>query len=197
MASIYIRWKEAFQRYGVRGVYDKITSMGTVKFGRLVGEDHMGNKYYEDLNEYHGQHRWVEYKDIWNYDATMVPPSWHGWLHHSFDEPGDKSEEFLKNKPNLKIDNYGDEIYDHHVGYSTYKDGLLTNPSSKRYRGYKIGAIHQDPNEPEGYYKQPGSATREDDWGEYKRTKGYEPFDPEQKDPNFSTVGPLRPYDKI
>lgn len=75
MASIYIRWVEAFKRYGVRGVYERYvelvteadyrrtcdtyrcTAMGTVKFGRFVGEDHLGNKYYEDLDEKHGQHR--------------------------------------------------------------------------------------------------------------------------------------------
>lgn len=35
----------------------RCTAMGTVKFGRFVGEDHLGNKYYEDLDEKHGQHR--------------------------------------------------------------------------------------------------------------------------------------------
>jgi len=33
-----------------------------------------------------GQHRWVEYKDIHNFDASMIPPEWHGWMHHTFDE---------------------------------------------------------------------------------------------------------------
>lgn len=61
--------------------------------------------------------RWVEYKDIWNYDAAMVPPSWHGWLCHVHDEPGDKTEEYLENKVKaaVQVDTSGDEIYKHHV----------------------------------------------------------------------------------
>lgn len=167
--------------------------MGTVKFGRFVGEDHLGNKYYEDLNEKHGQHRWVEYKDIWNYDASMVPPSWHGWLCHVHDEPGDKTEAYLENKVKnaVPVDTSGDCIYDHHVGYSDFKDGLLHNDSSKRYRGYKIGALHQDPEKPEGYYRQPGSATSDVD-GEFKRTKGYEPWDPTMPDFRETRVRTLR-----
>lgn len=42
---------------GGTGHFRRCTAMGTVKFGRFVGEDHLGNKYYEDLDEKHGQHR--------------------------------------------------------------------------------------------------------------------------------------------
>jgi len=59
MVSILIRWKMALERYTLREIFDKCNSMGTVKFGNLVGEDHYGNKYYEDMNEQHGQHRSV------------------------------------------------------------------------------------------------------------------------------------------
>lgn len=34
-----------------------------------------------------GQHRWVEYADIHNFDASQIPPEWHGWMTHTFDEP--------------------------------------------------------------------------------------------------------------
>jgi NADH dehydrogenase (ubiquinone) 1 alpha subcomplex subunit 12 len=58
--------------------------------GKLVGEDELGNKYNENMNYQSGRHRWVEYKNIENYDysASSVPREWHGWLHHVDDEPG-------------------------------------------------------------------------------------------------------------
>ena len=33
-----------------------------------------------------GQHRWVEYADIHNYDAAMISPDWHGWIHYMHDK---------------------------------------------------------------------------------------------------------------
>jgi hypothetical protein len=59
--------------------------IGDVKFGRLVGTDRNGNKYFENLEYLYGQHRWVEYQDIHNFEPTSVPPEWHGWLHHQTD----------------------------------------------------------------------------------------------------------------
>ena len=58
--------------------------------GELVGEDELGNKYYENVNYQSGRHRWVEYENIENYDysASSIPREWHGWLHHVDDEPG-------------------------------------------------------------------------------------------------------------
>jgi NADH:ubiquinone oxidoreductase subunit len=40
------------------------------------GTDKFGNKYYEDLELPFGQHRWVEYSNIDNPDATMIQPDW-------------------------------------------------------------------------------------------------------------------------
>ena len=60
--------------------------------GTLVGEDHLGNKYYENMAYQSGRHRWVEYKDLdggWStYNASSIPPEWHGWLNHVDDKPG-------------------------------------------------------------------------------------------------------------
>ena len=41
--------------------------------GALVGEDSNGNKYYENTGYQSGRHRWVEYADLDNYNATSVP----------------------------------------------------------------------------------------------------------------------------
>ncbi len=56
---------------------------------RLVGHDEWGNAYYESVHprySYDGHtRRFVIYKGY--ADASKVPPEWHGWLHHTFDEP--------------------------------------------------------------------------------------------------------------
>ncbi|KAI5083510.1 hypothetical protein GOP47_0003253 [Adiantum capillus-veneris] len=59
----------------------------------LVGVDKFGNKYYEKLNAQYGRHRWVEYADLNNYDASTVPPEWHGWLHYITDRKPEQLEE--------------------------------------------------------------------------------------------------------
>eukprot|EP01025_Chloroclados_australasicus_P042269 TRINITY_DN4498_c0_g1_i1.p1 TRINITY_DN4498_c0_g1~~TRINITY_DN4498_c0_g1_i1.p1 ORF type:complete len:197 (-),score=15.07 TRINITY_DN4498_c0_g1_i1:208-798(-) len=53
---------------------------------KLIGEDALGNKYYEDVSRMYGRHRWVVYKDIKNYNASSVHPQWHAWLHCISDE---------------------------------------------------------------------------------------------------------------
>ena len=57
--------------------------------GRLVGKDEDGNRYFEaktNKNSYDGRkRRWVLYNGY--AEASKVSPDWHGWLHHTFDEP--------------------------------------------------------------------------------------------------------------
>jgi NADH:ubiquinone oxidoreductase subunit len=57
--------------------------------GRLVGQDESGNRYYEartNKNSYDGRkRRWVIFNGY--AEASKVSPDWHGWLHHTFDEP--------------------------------------------------------------------------------------------------------------
>ncbi|KAJ0080575.1 hypothetical protein Patl1_23862 [Pistacia atlantica] len=38
-----------------------------------------------------GRHRWVEYAEKSRYNASQVPPEWHGWLHHITDHTGDEA----------------------------------------------------------------------------------------------------------
>lgn len=56
------------------------TSLFTARHGKKVGEDHLGNLYYQSKDD----RRWVIYNG--SNDASRVPPEWHGWLHHTFDE---------------------------------------------------------------------------------------------------------------
>jgi NADH:ubiquinone oxidoreductase subunit len=61
-------------------------TMGTRFFtwrkGERIGEDEFGNVYYRERG---GERRWVIYSGL--AEASTVPPSWHGWLHHTVDLP--------------------------------------------------------------------------------------------------------------
>lgn len=63
----------------------------TWRQGQLVGTDAFGNSYYRaPNNQRHGrERRWVVYGSRYAVEpeASMVPPEWHGWLHHSYDAP--------------------------------------------------------------------------------------------------------------
>ena len=63
------------------------TRIHTFLFGRLVGTDAAGNRYYEDKKPRAGEHtrRWVIYAGP--IDASEVPPEWHPWLHYTTDQP--------------------------------------------------------------------------------------------------------------
>lgn len=54
----------------------------TLISGGYVGTDALGNKYYraKARKGTRRERRWVMYKGA--AEASMVPPEWHGWLHH-------------------------------------------------------------------------------------------------------------------
>ncbi len=58
------------------------TRFYTWKKGKFVGEDEFGNQYYQDK---YGKRRWVIYKN--RAEASLIPPGWHGWMHHTNDVP--------------------------------------------------------------------------------------------------------------
>ena len=51
------------------------TKLKTIFFGKLVGSDSLGNKYYESKK---GK-RWVIYSD--EIDASKIPSEWYSWIH--------------------------------------------------------------------------------------------------------------------
>lgn len=60
------------------------TSLFTWRKGERVGEDSLGNVYYEARKAQNGfKRRWVIYKG--SNDASRVPPEWHGWLHNTIE----------------------------------------------------------------------------------------------------------------
>ena len=53
------------------------TRINTMLFGKLVGKDDFGNKYYENKK---GK-RWVIYSE--EIDASKIPVEWYSWIHHT------------------------------------------------------------------------------------------------------------------
>lgn len=54
--------------------------------GAKVGEDHLGNVYYQEKK---GRRRWVIYNGP--NDAARIPPEWYSWIHHQIDGHPDES----------------------------------------------------------------------------------------------------------
>ncbi|MCT8989387.1 NADH:ubiquinone oxidoreductase subunit NDUFA12 [Chelativorans sp. SCAU2101] len=81
------------------------TRFHTWRKGQRVGEDEFGNVYYQGGTDSEGRtRRWVIYNGY--SEASMVPPGWHGWLHHKVDRPPTEEDytprEWQKpHKPNL------------------------------------------------------------------------------------------------
>ena len=58
------------------------TQFYTWRKGERVGEDSQGNIFYQADG---GKRRWVIYNG--EAEASRVDPEWHGWLHHTWNEP--------------------------------------------------------------------------------------------------------------
>ncbi|KAJ9095025.1 hypothetical protein QFC21_005818 [Naganishia friedmannii] len=72
------------QQGGFKEWFRQMTYIGDAKYGKCVGKDQFGNKYFENLDwtkEIPGRHRWVDYSQD-DFNASQVPPGWHSWLHH-------------------------------------------------------------------------------------------------------------------
>ena len=66
------------------------TLVYTSRHGEKVGEDEFGNVYYRSrggaLDPALGiERRWVIYNG--QSEASMIPPGWNGWIHHTVDVP--------------------------------------------------------------------------------------------------------------
>lgn len=63
------------------------TKLHSYFFGKAVGEDSFGNRYYVEKKAPKGRKakRWVIYNG--SAEPSKVPAEWHGWLHHTLDVP--------------------------------------------------------------------------------------------------------------
>jgi NADH:ubiquinone oxidoreductase subunit len=71
------------------------TRFWTWRKGEKVGTDTFGNTYYRTRNgakdpAFGHERRWVIYQG--EADASMIPPGWHGWLHHRVAVPPSQEE---------------------------------------------------------------------------------------------------------
>lgn len=74
------------------------TQFWTWRYGERVGSDEFGNVYFRGrgVDPTLGfERRWVIYDGY--AEPTTVPPSWHGWLHHTVDVP--PTEEAYEPRP--------------------------------------------------------------------------------------------------
>jgi len=94
MLNARMLWQEV-RRLGPRETFHKMRKMREIKWGRLVGTDTAGNKYFENPSLIYTRRRWVEYarKD---HDPSQIPAEWSGWLHYTTDENPVNSEFFKK-----------------------------------------------------------------------------------------------------
>lgn len=90
----------------VRRLSQAGTILHTWLHGQKVGNDALGNIYYKARKTAAGQRerRWVMYVD--EPEASLVPPEWHGWLHHTLPAPLTANDSFHKpwqkpHQPNL------------------------------------------------------------------------------------------------
>ncbi|MDX3883958.1 MULTISPECIES: NADH:ubiquinone oxidoreductase subunit NDUFA12 [Edaphosphingomonas] len=65
------------------------TSLWSRRNGTRIGEDALGNVYYESRAGKSPRRRWVIYNG--SNDASRVPAEWHGWLHQTIEEAPDKA----------------------------------------------------------------------------------------------------------
>ena len=190
-------------RGGWKGLLEHMYTNGDYpfKFGKLMGTDQGGNKYYENVVDYpYGQHRWVEYADTHNPDATSIPPAWHGWMTQMHDCPGPEALALsLKTKGLTDIKQISrsnaTELFPDHVALTndvpTPAYNHLHNQSQVRERGYKMGnpVVGLPPGATINktfYYTQPGSPYHnlgnepglEQGGGRFNGQKGMHAWDP-------------------
>lgn len=58
------------------------TQIFTARNGVKVGQDAAGNTYYQTRD---GKRRWVIFNG--EVEASRIGADWHGWLHHTYDQP--------------------------------------------------------------------------------------------------------------
>mmetsp|Transcript_18964 Transcript_18964/g.19084 ORF Transcript_18964/g.19084 Transcript_18964/m.19084 type:complete len:186 (+) Transcript_18964:98-655(+) len=174
----FTKLSRAVKERGWWGVVIQLYTIGDLKFGELKGSDKFGNKYYENIELPYGQHRWVEFSNIHDPDATMIQPEWHGWMHHVFDETPDEMDSRTVAYIPTTSDSHA--IYTHHIGLNRPVAFPTVNTSQYRQRGWKVGSRMTGPEDADNYYLQPGHALSPlaDKGGRFKDEKYTEEWDP-------------------
>tara|TARA_B100001109_G_C18802671_1_gene445656 strand:+ start:586 stop:948 length:363 start_codon:yes stop_codon:yes gene_type:complete len=101
------------------------TKIFTLLFGKYVGQDKYGNRYYENKKK---SKRWVIYKD--EIDASKIPNEWYSWIH------------FIKNKIEFDSDSFKYDWQKPHSPNLTgtkkaYHPNKNDEKSEKKYKSWK------------------------------------------------------------
>lgn len=78
------------------------TTLWTWLYGKFIGEDEFGNRYYEHkkVSQNGRKRRWVLYKGY--PEASKVPAGWHGWLHYTTSQPPKALKRYAWEKPHMR-----------------------------------------------------------------------------------------------
>ena len=101
------------------------TKIKTFLFGKLIGSDSFGNKYYESKN---GK-RWVIYSG--EIDASKIPVEWYSWIHftHNRIEKEHELKKYRWQKPHQPNLTGTDSAY--------YPNKNKENVIQKKYKSWK------------------------------------------------------------
>ncbi|SPO06875.1 related to nadh-ubiquinone oxidoreductase subunit b17.2 [Cephalotrichum gorgonifer] len=84
--STVTRTLRNLRHVGLKSYVMQMLYIGDTKYGRLVGTDSMGNKFFENTEELPLRTRWVEYAKH-DYDAAHIGVGWHAWISYIVDKP--------------------------------------------------------------------------------------------------------------
>ena len=82
------------------------TQLWTWLYGEFVGEDEFGNRYYRTrggkIDPTLGfERRWTIFNGYT--EASTIPPSWHGWMHHTVDTAADRGSATSRGRGKSRI----------------------------------------------------------------------------------------------
>ncbi|KAK7420210.1 hypothetical protein QQX98_002863 [Neonectria punicea] len=107
--STITRTLSNLRKVGIKDYFRQMLYIGDTKYGRHVGTDRAGNKFFENLEELPLRTRWVEYAKH-DYDAAQIEPGWHAWISYSLDKPPSEDPLLLAGtrhfEPTKAIPNY-------------------------------------------------------------------------------------------
>jgi NADH:ubiquinone oxidoreductase subunit len=153
----YIR---TYQKVGLKGLWNKLYTFRQLKEGTLIGADKFGNKYYENKDYPYGQHRWYEppipvAQQLW--DASSIPPEWHGWMHYTTDRVPSPAP--LPSGQEIVGETNVPKPLDTHQVPDSVRDGeWRMNQTLNRERGYGVKNMYQSQMGGNAFYTQPGNA---------------------------------------
>ena len=100
------------------------TFFKTLFFGKYVGSDEYGNKYYQNKK---GK-RWVIYKN--EVEATKIPNEWYSWMHYTKNK--------IENLHNLKRYEWQKQHLSNQTGTDqSYHPNKKNNEIGKKYKPWK------------------------------------------------------------